>query len=102
MSASVSAVYHHNEFDSTAAAYGIGIRIKNWVREYVVYHAFGVVGPIVPWFAEVVVVVMLWWAAQKYKIPSQEKKYQNKETNDLICTGRHASALSSDISVVNS
>jgi len=29
------------------------------VREYVVYHAFWGVGPIVPWFAEVVVVVMM-------------------------------------------
>ena len=51
MSASVRAVYHHNDLDSTAAAYIIGIYIKNWIRRSVIYHGFGCIGPIVPWFA---------------------------------------------------
>ena len=51
MSASVRAVYHHNDVDPAAAAYRIGIYIKNWVRHCIVYVDFGSVGPIVPWFA---------------------------------------------------
>ena len=31
------AVYHNNDFDSTIATYIIGICIKNWVGEHVVY-----------------------------------------------------------------
>ena len=84
MSASVRAVYHHNEFDSTGAAYRIGICIKNWVREYVVYHAFGGVGPIVPWFAEVVVVVMLWWAAQKYQAKKKNTRINRRRFATLF------------------
>ena len=51
MSASVRAAYHHNDLDSTAAAYIIGIYIKNWSRQGVIYHGFGCIDPIVPWFA---------------------------------------------------
>ena len=51
MSASVRAVYHHNDFESDAAAYIIEISIKIWVRETLVYVDIVVAGPIVPWFA---------------------------------------------------
>jgi len=51
MSLAVRAVYHHNDADSAATAYRIGIYIKNGVRHYIVYVDFGNVGPIVPWFA---------------------------------------------------
>ena len=40
MSASVGAIYDHNELDSAFATYRIEICIKNWVRECVVYVAF--------------------------------------------------------------
>ena len=33
MSVVVRAVYHENDVDSTAAAYRIGICVKNWVRQ---------------------------------------------------------------------
>jgi len=51
VSLAVIAVYHHNDADSAATAYRIGIYIKNGVRHYVVYVDFGNVGPIVAWFA---------------------------------------------------
>jgi len=51
MSLAVIAVYHHNDADSAATAYRIGIYIKNGVRHVVVYVDFGNVGPIVAWFA---------------------------------------------------
>ncbi len=45
-------MYHHNDFESAAAAYRIGISIKNWVTQCVACCDFGCVGPIVPWFAD--------------------------------------------------
>lgn len=54
MSLAARAVYHHNDVDSPAAAYIIGVYIKNEVRQYIDYVDFGDVGPIVPWFA-------MWW-----------------------------------------
>ncbi len=57
MSLAVRAVYHHNDVDSAADTYRIGIYIKNVVRDNVVYVDFGEVGPIVPWFAVRIVMV---------------------------------------------
>jgi len=51
MSASVRAVYHHNDFESDAAAYIIEISIKIWVRQLLEYVDLVVSSPIVPWFA---------------------------------------------------
>lgn len=67
MSASLRAVYHHTEFDWAAAAYRIGIYVKNWPRQYVVYRVHWGVGPIVPWFAVWWSYGGWWWAAQKYQ-----------------------------------
>ena len=61
-STSIGAVYHRSNFDSAAAAYRIGIYTKNWVRQCVVYHGFGCVGPVVPWFAvRIIMVAMFFW-----------------------------------------
>ena len=53
----IRAVYHHSNFDSAAAAYRIGICIKNGVRDNVVYVGFKCVGPIVSWFAVRIIMV---------------------------------------------
>ena len=57
MSSSIRAVYHHSNFDLAAAAYRIGICIKNGVRDTVVYVDFECIGPIVPWFAVRIIMV---------------------------------------------
>ena len=57
MPLAVRAVYHHNDVDSAADAYRIGISMKNGVRDNVVYVDLGDVGPIVPWFAVRIVMV---------------------------------------------
>ncbi len=61
MSTSIRAVYHHINFDSAAAAYIIGIYIKNGVGDNVVYVDFECVGPIVPWFAVRIIMVEMFW-----------------------------------------
>ena len=60
-STSIGAVYHRSNFDSAAAAYRIGIYTKNWVRQCVVYHGFGCVGPVVPWFAVRIIMVAMFF-----------------------------------------
>ena len=50
MLATDRAAYDQNDVESDAAAYIIGIYIKNWVRQYVVYVVLVVTGPIVQWF----------------------------------------------------
>ncbi len=40
MSVVIRAVYHENNVDSTAAAYRIGIYIKNWARQSAAYVDF--------------------------------------------------------------
>ena len=58
MSTSIGAVYRHSNFDSTAAAYRIGIYTKNWFKK-IVFHGFGCVDPIVPWFAVRIIMVAI-------------------------------------------
>ena len=58
MSLSVRAVYHHNDVDLTAAAYRIGICIKNGVRKDA---DLVVAGPTVPWFADGFVMVEMFF-----------------------------------------
>ena len=60
-STSIGAVYHRSNFDSAAAAYRIGIYAKNWVRQCVVYHGFGCVGLVVPWFAVRIIMVAMFF-----------------------------------------
>lgn len=52
MLATDRAAYDQNDVESDAAAYIIGIYIKNWVRPYVVCVVLVVTGPIVPWFVD--------------------------------------------------
>ncbi len=52
MLATDRAAYDQNDVESDAAAYRIGICIKNWVRECVVYFVLVVTGLIVPWFVD--------------------------------------------------
>ena len=76
--------HHHNELDSAAAAYRIGICLKTWHKQHVVYRVHCGIGPIIPWFAAVVVVVTIddavdgRWAVGGSKIPSKILKYQEK------------------------
>ena len=57
MLATDRAAYDQNDVESDAAAYRIGICIKKWVREYVVYFVLVVTGLIVPWFVD----TSSWW-----------------------------------------
>ena len=52
MLATDRAAYDQNDVESDAAAYRIGICIKNWDRECVVYFVLVVIGLIVPWFVD--------------------------------------------------
>ena len=61
MSLAVRAAYHHNDIDSAAAAYRIGIYIKNGVSDCVVCVDFGDAGPIVPWFAVIFIMVEMFF-----------------------------------------
>ena len=44
----VRAVYHQKYIDSAGAACIIGICMKNWVSECVIYVDYGRLGPIIP------------------------------------------------------
>ncbi len=63
MSASVRAVYHHNDFELDAAAYIIEISIKIWVRQYVVYVDLVVTGPIIPWLVVTLIMVEMFFVS---------------------------------------
>ena len=43
--------YHQNYFELDAAAYMIGISVKNWVRECLLSVDVGYMGSIMLWFA---------------------------------------------------
>ena len=51
MSAVCTPVYHQNDIELDAAANKIGISMKNWVRQCLVYVGLRRMGPITPWFA---------------------------------------------------